>query len=88
MTTLTQREIQQVDNICHVVVARLFASFHNPKFRGDKFSWNNFPNMMESYCMNQVFMANIANKNNTKACEYAAVKGKEFAEELVKIMTE
>lgn len=40
---------------CHAHVARNFAMFHNPRYRGPNFKWDEFPDMMADSCKVSLF---------------------------------
>ena len=74
---------------CYAIVANRFAEFHNPKYRGSKFNWDNFPEMMKSSCANGIFLnVNIPEKHTEAAKIHASDIGFKIAEQLIKLMKE
>ena len=87
---LSQTMNNKISLIAYATVSHLFALFHNPKMRGEHFTWEKFPELAESHVATQVFL-NIPcnNKNKQKNIEEQGRKvGREIAEHLVKAMTE
>lgn len=86
---LSQKMTNQIALIAYATVSNLFATFHNPKMRGEKFTWDKFPDIAESMVATQVF-CNVVCKSQNKQKE-AEEQGKKFAREiatrLVKEMT-
>jgi len=67
----------------------MFATMHNPKKRGKKFSWDDFPTMMQNHCSLMVTNTiSIQQQDEEDARQYAAKKGRTIAHELVELMTE
>ena len=44
---ISTKKRMEIANICYANVAGSFAMFTNPKYRGEKFTWERFPEMME-----------------------------------------
>lgn len=80
----------QVTLFCHSFVGTMFAEMHNPKYRGDGFTWDNFPDMVERLCKVSVYQSVVFknDKLSNKYSEMAGKLGKEIATQLVKRMTE
>ena len=78
----------QIKLVAYATVSNLFATFHNPKMRGENFSWDEFPKISESMVAGQIFMSVVlkGNKKQKEAKEYGQKIGYEIAEKLVKIM--
>ena len=73
---------------CWAMVANMFAMFHNPRMRGAKFTWEEFPTMMEEHCTVHIFMyLPIPKKQIEEFRTFAAATGKEIATTLVNKMT-
>lgn len=74
---------------CYATVSHMFAAMHNPRYRGDKFTWEGFPDWMESKCVAEVHVSVLyPEKQKKEVKEHAALTGKRIAQELVKIMEE
>lgn len=86
---LSQKISTQIALVAYATVSDLFATFHNPKMRGENFTWEKFPDIVEGMVATQVFM-NIVCKDPKKQKE-AEDQGKkyarEIAEKLIKAMT-
>lgn len=80
---ISEKNMDKVSLVCHATVAHMFAMFCNAKYRGDKFTWSNFPDMMASQCDTQVFMANIKGKDQEAIKEHARKTGYEIAKRMV-----
>lgn len=54
----------------YALVSDLFASFHNPKYAGETFKWEDFPKMVsemaEASCFMSIFCANDKTMNELK----------------------
>lgn len=81
------RELHQIRiaNHCYATVCHMFAMFLNDKMRGDKFTWDKFPDMMATSRAIQVAL----NVKHTKKdeIEYEAKAeqyGREIATRLIK----
>ena len=86
MTPKTQNDIAL---FCYSVVSHMFASMNNSRMRGPKFTWDEFPEMMEEHCRVMVFTSVLYPKKQQQECEdHAAQTGREIAENLVKWMTQ
>jgi hypothetical protein len=66
---------------CYAMVSSTFAMMHNPKFRGPKFTWENFPEMMAERCKVEIFI--YVNRCTDEMKEYARQCGMEIATRLV-----
>ena len=44
---ITENKSIYIANICYANVCSAFACFCNPKYRGEKFKWNEFEGMMQ-----------------------------------------
>lgn len=74
---------------CHAVVARNFAMFHNPKYRGPNFDWASFPDMMAEQCKVSLFTwMQYSKKAAPEVEKHAHDTGRAIAVMLVKTMTE
>lgn len=81
------KELQQlrIANQCYAVVSDMFATFLDVKMRGEKFTWDKFPDMMASLCpryvaLNVKYLKKDEAEYETKAEEY----GREIATRLIK----
>ena len=77
---LSQKINNQVTLIAYATVSNLFATFQNPKMRGEKFSWDKFPEIAESMVATQVF-CNVVCKDSKKQKE-AEMQGKKMGREI------
>lgn len=77
---LSQKISTQIALIAYATVSDLFATFHNPKMRGENFTWEKFPNIVEGMVATQVFM-NVVCKDKKKQKE-AEEQGKKYAREI------
>lgn len=86
---LSDKTQNAISLFCYVTVSNAFAAMHNPRYRGDKFTWEGFPDMMEGQCGCQVHLSVLyPEKQKEKVKEHAALTGKRIAQELVKVMEE
>lgn len=86
---LSEKITSQIALIAYATVSDLFATLHNPKMRGENFTWDKFPNMVEGIVATQVFL-NVVCKDQKKQ-KLAEEQGRKFAieiaEKMVKAMT-
>lgn len=75
--------MDKVSLVCHATVSHMFAMFCNPKYRGEKFKWENFPDMMAGQCETQVFLANIKGRNQEEIKEHARDTGARIAQKMI-----
>ena len=74
---------------CYSWVCHHFAMFCNPLYRGPKFTWDRFTDMMADQCKNMLFVHVVYPKRQQDECEkHAAKTGHEIAAKMVKWMTE
>lgn len=87
---LSQKITNQIALIAYATVSNMFATFHNPKMRGENFTWEKFPDIVEGMVATQVFM-NVVCKDQKKQ-KLAEEQGKKYAREiaqrLIKEMTQ
>ena len=83
MSTISSRMQLRIANVCYAYVAGNFAMFTNDKFRGPKFSWKDFPDMMHDQSKNWLFISNISTTNPSYV-SYAQTTAKEIATTLVR----
>lgn len=76
---MTKNKQLEVANYCYALVSGMFANFHNPIFRGSKFVWSEFPELVSELAEVQVFTSVTMNKNNKAEIER---KASEFAREI------
>ena len=86
---LSNKIHSQVTLIAYATVSNMFATFHNPKMRGDNFNWTKFPDIAESIAEKQVMLGIVIdNKEKQKEAEQLGKKlGREIAVNLIKEMT-
>jgi hypothetical protein len=87
---ISNKMFAEIELIAYATVSNMFATFHNEKYRGEKFEWSNFPKISEGLVATQVFMS-IPIKNKKKLEEvqnYAKKRGYQIAEKLLKKMQE
>ena len=86
---LSAKITNQITLVAYATVSNLFATFHNPKMRGEKFTWDNFPDIAQSMVATQVFMSVVIkdNKKQKEAEEYGKKIAYQIAENLVNTMT-
>jgi len=86
---LSNRDFDKISLHCHAVAVHHFAMFHNPKYRGPKFTWNKFPEILAEHCETQAFCI-CPNERKTKAYrEHGRKTGLELGQKMVKwMMTE
>jgi hypothetical protein len=53
---MNQNKRYQIANVCYAIVSGNFAMFCNPKYRGDKFKWENFADMQKEHCELHVWL--------------------------------
>lgn len=86
---LSTKKITEIELICYATVGHMMAVMHNPRYRGAKFTWEDFPEMMASHCEMQVTMSCVMSPKLEQQClEYAAQFGRDIARRWVKTMTE
>jgi hypothetical protein len=86
---LSNKKKMEISLVCHAAVGNMMATMSNPKYRGDNFTWERFPEMMAGYCQTQVFMCVPMPERLKKNCQaYAEQTGREIAASWVKTMTE
>ena len=87
---ISEKKNNQITLIAYATVSNLFAMFHNPKMRGEKFTWNDFPKIASDMVGTQVF-CNVVVKGKKQQLEIEE-RGKkigfEIAEKLVKEMSD
>ena len=76
--------MDRVSLVCHATVCHMFAMFCNPKYRGPKFEWSHFPDMMKTQCREQDFMANIRGRDQEAVYKHAEETGYQIAQRMVK----
>lgn len=81
---LSQKINSQIALIAYATVSDLFATFHNPKMRGENFTWEKFPNIVEGIVAAQVF-CNVVCKDEKKQ-KLAEEQGRKFAHEIAERM--
>ena len=80
-------DMDRISLHCHAVAVHHFAMFHNPKYRGPKFKWENFPEILASYCETQAFCI-CENKRKIMAYqEHGRKTGLEIGQRMVQLMT-
>lgn len=87
---LSDKKYNAVCLCCYSTVSHMFAVFHNFKYCGVNFTWEHFPEMMEKQCAAQVHL-NVLSSSTKQEKEIealAAKRGREIAEELIKIQGE
>jgi hypothetical protein len=81
----TQLEVQL---FCRATVGYMFAFMHNPLYRGARFTWDGFPDLMADQCAAQVHLSVLYSKGRQKQVEdLAADTAREIAEGMVAAMT-
>lgn len=80
---------QQVTLIAYATVSNMFATFHNPKMRGEKFTWDKFPDIAERMTETQVMMGIVINNKvkQKEAQDLGKKIGREIAVNLINEMT-
>jgi hypothetical protein len=79
----------QVALLCYATVSHLFASFHNPRMRGEHFTWDMFPDIAAGQCQTQAFVNVVCSKKvRPEVDAHAEMTGREIAQQLVRWMTE
>ena len=79
----------QIALYCYAAVGNSFAAMHNPRYRGDNFSWEGFPAMMERRCRIEVAVNVPLPENISEECKaFAAKTAKGIAQDWVNEMTE
>ena len=81
---VSNRNKDQISLICHAVVAHLFAMFCNEKYRGTNFKWENFPEIAQNQCRDQVFIHGIKGKDQEAIYDHAKQTGFEIAKDMIK----
>lgn len=80
---------QSIIIICYAMVSQSFAGFVNPANRGPNFDWDNFPEMMKSYCGAQIFLhIDVPDEHKAEVVDFVKDFAFEFSTTLVKIMKE
>ena len=51
---ISQKLHQEIIIMCYAEISSLFAMMNNPKYRGDKFTWEDFPDMAKGLCTAKV----------------------------------
>lgn len=83
---ISEKKRLQIANICYANVAGLFASFHNPNFRGLNFNWDKFVAMCVGQSHLWLFQNGIP--KDDKVVALGQQFAKEIAENLIRQMTE
>ena len=82
---LTNYQKTKIMEYCAGFSAQLYADFLDPKNQGEKFTWEDFPDMVSRLCRVNLFMVFSQNVYNSKEAEdYAYLMGGRIA----KIMAE
>ncbi len=80
---LSQRKQMQISEIILANVAADFAFMMNPKYRGPKFTWDDWLERIDKRC--EIWLGiNMTNKMRPEYVQFARKRGKEFASNLVR----
>ena len=88
---LSDKMKNQIALIAYATVSNLFAMGHNPRMRGQNFTWERFPDLAANMTGTQVFLNIPTSKNQNyqrEIEEHARKTGREIAENLVRQMNE
>lgn len=87
---LSEKTIMLIDLLCYSVVSHWFSAMHNSKYRGECFTWDKFPDMMEKQCKGSLYISvSLPKSVNKKSVElYVKKRAREISEFLVKNMRE
>lgn len=77
----------EIANICYAEVSGRFALFQNPKYRGPRFSWDNFAEQCEEFSQDWMLIHNVRGHKESIR-DTAKQFSLEIAERLVKRMSE
>ena len=80
---ISDRNMDRVSLVCHATVCHMFAMFCNPIYRGSKFQWSHFPEMMKNQCKDQVYLANIRGRDQQAVYDHAEQTGFLIAQKMV-----
>jgi hypothetical protein len=84
---ISDKKRLEISNVCYTNVAGDFAMFANPKFRGENFTWDEFPKRCEELAVHWMDIYNVRGDKqmiNDTAKQYA----REIAARLVQRMCE
>lgn len=88
---ISDKKRLEIANVCYANVAGDFAMFTNPKYRGENFSWERFPDMCERHAEGWMFIHGVSRsgaKNENEVKQTAKQYAKEIAQRLVDRMSE
>lgn len=81
---LTEFQKYKAAEYCSSFVAGMFANMHNPEYRGDKFTWGKFPDMVAGLVKAQIFIIFYKKpKNLIEIEDWAFNRAKGIAESLL-----
>lgn len=86
---LSTKKIVEIELVCHAIVGDMMAMMLNPRYRGDKFTWEYFPEMMAKKCRVQVMVSVVMSDRMRLKCQkHAENIGRNVAASWIKKMTE
>ena len=68
---LSYKIVLELENICYSVTSRWFAMFCNETCRGENFTWDKFPSIVNKQVKTQIAMRNFPEKKRDECVEYA-----------------
>lgn len=87
--SLSNTKMRDIEFYCCSYVGTMFSMMLNPKFRGENFTWENFPNMVANLCEVGVHLEISSSPMQKDAVgEYARKMAINYAEKYVKNMME
>ena len=81
---LREKKRLEIENICYANVSGMFAVFCNEQYRGCKFEWSNFPDMMEREADLWMITYNVCGSNRELINSTAKQFAREIATKLVR----
>jgi hypothetical protein len=86
---LSKKKEMEISIYCYAAVGGMMATMLNDKMRGKNFSWDLFPEIMETHCEINVILSVSMNKRIEMNCrKLAAETGRDIAKHWVKEMNE
>lgn len=76
----------RLECICYLTCANWFATFLDPKNRGPKFTWDNFPNLVANQCAIQAVLVtdfNLSEATKNRYDKQIRALGKKYTQSLL-----
>jgi hypothetical protein len=90
LSEISPREQNDLALLCHACAINLFPTMLNPFYRGKKFTWDKFPEMLANVCEDQAIIESFEfdDKKKEQYRNHARKTGRQIGERMIKIMKE